>query len=751
MSRPPISLNLLAFDAIDYRETARLTQFIRFVDSLESEALKQIRLGNVLRSRFLGNYVKKNANLTNEEFEIVKEQSQQFTRLLGCRSLVDDPPLPDEMESSAVAFSTRQLAGQFRRILGDAIYEKILIFLRNKLVSPNTEILSYFEDGGWAFSFVEYDPTSNEVVGHSGTDWPPGHCESVENTVIANFSSDQEGVIETETIQTCGSAAETYFYFSNPTPGDRFCVDAEHYFSSTYWLPRTIAGNRVFDRTGNSAKVDWCMSGKIEPLPPSSDCIVVPLLPNVTSVTYQMINQGTMGIDANPNTGGGQRIFPDKDSPSDTVNRQQIRVTAQIGDNQPGVTVYFRNFDLDDPSADNIIDPNGNDGDDNNGSVNGSVAGQLSSASAVTNSSGQASVTFTVTRQPGDNFAIVAGVDQAAVSAVSANGIDLLAGNGASIDINCDGTDLVCRSEMLTVWRRLHIEVDSMGDSAGNFALGNFGESTRIGVIPVEVQINVANQLAVNRFENGRLVSNNREFVVVSNTENSVTLRRALGGSVRINQSELFQLYDDDDFDDDGGLLNGDTGEDIPEPDTSLLTANSDDPNTNFLATAYVRPVYDVVDTRDNSIYAANVESTSVPDRRALFVDWDSESTNTDIQFWSVYLLGAYQYVTERDNDPNSANVPFTLGIVDAVTGFTGEGSGALIFSELHRPSEFAGYSPSPTDLSSMAVTVAHEVGHLFSCRHGDGGLMGDDLFGNPVSNQLSPLMVRRIRVLDHP
>jgi hypothetical protein len=414
-------LNLLA---IDQRETARLMQFIRFVDSLESEALKQSRLGNDLRSRFLGNYVKKNANLTNEEFGIVKEQSQQLTRLLGCRSLVDDPPLPDEMESSAAAFSTRQLAAQFRRSLGDAIYEKILIFLRNRLVSPNTEILSYFEDGGWAFSFVEYDPASNEVVGHTGTDWPPGHCESVENTVIANFSSDQEGVIETETIQTCGKAAEKYFYFSNPTPGDRFCVDAEHYFSSTYWLPRFIAGNRVFDRTGNSAMVDWCMSGKIEPLPPSSDCIVVPLLPNVTSVTYQMINQGTMGIDANPNSDGGQRIFPDKDSPGDTVNRQQIRVTAQIADNQQGVTVYFRNFDLDDPSADNIIDPNGNDGDDNNGSVNGSSAGELSSASAVTNSSGQASVTFTVTRQPGDNFAIVAGVDQAAVSAVSANGTD---------------------------------------------------------------------------------------------------------------------------------------------------------------------------------------------------------------------------------------------------------------------------------------------------------------------------------------
>ncbi|MBX3295503.1 MAG: hypothetical protein KF762_07310 [Acidobacteria bacterium] len=355
-----------------------------------------------------------------------------------------------------------------------------------------------------------------------------------------------------------------------------------------------------------------------------------------------------------------------------------------------------------------------------------------------------------MTRQPGDNFTIAAGVNQNAISGVAVNGTELVTGSGASIDINCDGTDLVCRTEMLTVWRRLHIEVDSMGASNSNFVLGNFGESARVGGVPVEVQVNVANPLEVNRFENGRLASGGTNFIVVENSANSVTIRSPFGQTVRVNQSELFQLYDDDDFDDDGGLLNGDTGEDIAEPDTSLLTANSDDPNTNILATAYIRPVYDIVDTRDNLIFAPNVMSDAPADIRALFVAWDSSGTDTSDEFWSVYLLGSYQHTVEEDRDPSTEDL--TLGIVDAVTTVSGEGSGALIFMEAHRPTEFPGYNPSPTHLSSMAVTVAHEIGHLFSCLHGDGGLMGTNpQTGEPVSNQLSPMLIRKIRTIMHP
>jgi hypothetical protein len=399
--------------------------------------------------------------------------------------------------------------------------------------------------------------------------------------------------------------------------------------------------------------------------------------------------------------------------------------------------------------------------------------------SASTNASGVAIVEFTVTRQPGDNFAIAAGVIPAQVGAVSMNGIELNNGSGQIIPTNCT-TELVCRSEMLTVWRRLHIEVDSMGESIQNRALGTidmttrlrFGQTVTVPVIPSSP----APDLEENRFENGVMIVNFRSFPVTCvggtcNEARTVTIRNP-GQTVTLFAGYPFELYDDDDFnDDDGpppngdGSLDGDTGENISAPNeitsngvplngTALLTAASDDVNTNAFAAAYVRPVYDVVDPTDDAIFQANTTGFLAEDLRPLFTGGrDLTTTNTDNEFWTVYLLGAYQHTIERDHDPSTES-PYTAAIVDAITLVTDdlEGSGALIFTEINRPTEIPGYTSNPTNLDSMAVTVAHEIGHLFSCVHGDGGLLGTDPnTGTPVSNQLSPTMIRKIKVLLHP
>lgn len=165
-----------------------------------------------------------------------------------------------------------------------------------------------------------------------------------------------------------------------------------------------------------------------------------------------------------------------------------------------------------------------------------------------------------------------------------------------------------------------------------------------------------------------------------------------------------------------------------------------------------MRPVYDVVDPQDNNIFQANADGDAATDIRPLFVDRDLRNTNIDDEFWTVFLLGSYQHTLDEDSDPSTEDL--TLGIVDAITLVSDdlEGSAALIFTEGHRPREVPGYTPNPTNLSSMAVTVAHEVGHLFSSIHDDNGVMGDDpVTGNPVSNQYSPRTIRKIRTLRHP
>jgi len=88
-----------------------------------------------------------------------------------------------------------------------------------------------------------------------------------------------------------------------------------------------------------------------------------------------------------------------------------------------GKTIYFKSFDLDDPSTDAApMDSNGSLGNDNRGGsgtaaqygilsiVGGS--GTTNSVSAATDANGIASADLTVTMQPGDNFMVAASHDQ---------------------------------------------------------------------------------------------------------------------------------------------------------------------------------------------------------------------------------------------------------------------------------------------------------------------------------------------------
>jgi hypothetical protein len=392
------------------------------------------------------------------------------------------------------------------------------------------------------------------------------------------------------------------------------------------------------------------------------------------------------------------------------------------------------------------------------------MAGTLAAGFATTDSNGVASTEFTVTMQPGDNFVVAASTDQTYLNGVTINGTGLQDSSGNQLP-----TSQAKRTDMLSVWRRLHIEVDSMRESDGNFALGNIATTTRLrSHETVTINLNPTSpttQLEENRFEGGRLViPDGRSFPVVCdismgdtcNTVNTVTVQNPYGSLITLFAGTQFQLYDDDDFNDnDGANVDGDTGEDIPEPDMALLTAGSDDVNTNIFAPAYVRPVYDIVDPRDNCLFASNPLSEQAVDLRPLFTPcWDSSNTNTDSAYWSVLVLGSYQDIIDLDNDPSTDGG--SQGVVDEITGVTGdlEGSGALIFMEVHRTHEIPTYNPNPQDVTSLANTVGHEIGHLFSSEHGDGEIMGviqPDGTLIITSSHFSSVTIRKIRGLMHP
>lgn len=272
-------------------------------------------------------------------------------------------------------------------------------------------------------------------------------------------------------------------------PNSQYCIDGEH---------AAVAGGTATTRE--------CITTAGGP-------------PRVTGLDYEQIQTDDLSIDANPNVGGGLRIFPDKKIPAETVDRRRIRVKAQHSQTTAGARIYFRNFDVDDPSADVApIDTNDTAtvklGNDNNGNVDGTTAtraGQFvvppagqpnpyncqtfsnASASGVsceTDASGTAKVDFIVTQQPGDNFEVVADPDETYVSSLipDADVINLKDATNIQTPVTttasngcANSTVTACRADMLTVWRRLHIEVDSMGPANANYERGEVDKKTKIG------------------------------------------------------------------------------------------------------------------------------------------------------------------------------------------------------------------------------------------------------------------------------
>jgi sugar lactone lactonase YvrE len=199
-------------------------------------------------------------------------------------------------------------------------------------------------------------------------------------------------------------------------------------------------------------------------------------------------------IDDNPSAnGGGKRIFPDADSPTGDPKRE-VWVTVQT-DRQ--AEVFIRSFDVNDSSG---LFSTGQNGNDNQGpSVRSDgipkeggfkkkdganepiIVGQI--VKLMTDECGMARIKFVVTMQPGDNFRIAVGTKEDVVNSLVVNGQNVIDPSTPSNPLPEEqvgnGADAVM-SKMLTVWRYLHVEVDSMSappasdtDPERNFIKGN--------------------------------------------------------------------------------------------------------------------------------------------------------------------------------------------------------------------------------------------------------------------------------------
>lgn len=460
----------------------------------------------------------------------------------------------------------------------------------------------------------------------------------------------------------------------------------------------------------------------------------------------------------------GKKIFPDKNFPQEALqqsaNRRKVRVIATTTiDVPPGTKVFFKAYDVDDPESDGVIDPNGTTGDDNRGiPKQGSLSVDTSSGSlesmcpdmngdcwARTNNNREAVVEFVVTMHAGDNFMIAASTDQANFM-VDANGTPL-------------SSNLVTVSEMLTVWRRLHVELDFMDKVAGNRREVIVQDVSSGGNGKDKVSLLSINQtLPLNQFANGNVIFGNKNFQIVENAAN-IIVTESLPGSIK--PGVKLEIVDDDDFNSDD-IVNkgnksvrspdGDEGEVITAiPDLVALFQESDIPTENVFARAYIIPILDgggaVQNNTPNTSFQLNSDTESrgviaqvkpyiqtanlVTNGNGDLVDLDFFGTD---DFWITYVQICYQANELEDNDPDTEPTLEASTIVvetsDAPIVSPNDhvplgGIASLIFVENSREnSEFI-------EVKGTSTIIPHEVGHQFGL---DGDTNSTDIMGNRAS-----------------
>jgi len=409
-----------------------------------------------------------------------------------------------------------------------------------------------------------------------------------------------------------------------------------------------------------------------------------------------------------------------------------------------GQTVFFKSFDPDDPDIDTTftVDPNGTAGNDNRGTPN---LGTLSAAQATTDSNGVATVEFTVTMQPGDNFMVAASTDSNYLNGVFAVGTSLRDSAGNNLP-----TNNAKATPMLTVWRQLHMEVDSMGLVDSNRITGSvLGVSYVIacgafftcppGTVTTYL-IDVDHEDQVARVDNGgRMVIGGVSYPVVglANSVNGLNVIIAGLEGVPFPSGTTFTLFDDDDYNEnDIGNVDGDEGEDVnaieiagmEERNTFSLMRNSDDPARNIYAAAYIRPVYDGAGAPGNTnnqtdeIFFVNIPRVD----NAILAQFSQGSKNNENDaYWVAYVQLCYQGDQTADNDPNSepasAGISATIGpsldVISSSAALEGAfGTGSLIYLETMRDVAVERSN------DARKRSVPHEVGHQF-------GIAGDNEF----------------------
>jgi len=486
---------------------------------------------------------------------------------------------------------------------------------------------------------------------------------------------------------------------------------------------------------------------------------------------------GQVPIDNNPHVGGGLRVFPEKKTPNDmSFGRNKVLVKVRLSRPLSGVKIAFKIFDVDDPEFVSHLDPNGavyvdftgTHGNDNRGLTSLYPLG----LQGITNSEGVASMYVQVSPQPGDNIRVGA----------TAKGDPIFGINNYLDEIQFDDTNITLPSgeispvgmnlkdnygylltdtgniraagvatKMLTTWRRLHLEVDSMGTVVNNFLSAKITNTTSVP-FGIGTIITIDKTADNNRFQGGRLeiLKNGitTSYKIASSSRASINVTANLTDDLI---GATVKIFDDDDMNgNDAAKLDGDNGEDVPSPNLGYLQ-DTDHFLNNSLMIVYIRPTYDLTGNETDLPFFLNTPKAdltafdSTIAEKQIMTNFNNDATRKDAEFWTGYIFGAYQIYTQGDQDPNDDS---DINNVDAYLGETSEDFGAICYLESvsestdHKILQFS--DPDYDVFFDWRETPLHEVFHLLRADDGDGGQIDNQFRG---LSGISQNKIRRSRV----
>lgn len=373
---------------------------------------------------------------------------------------------------------------------------------------------------------------------------------------------------------------------------------------------------------------------------------------------------------------GSVRVFPGAREILGNVEPEPrglvyVVVTLTVHPIEP-LVIYFRSFDVDDPSANTEpIDDESNE-QDNRGFPKAGYFEPYEDTTDWTFYDQSEQIPFEVTMQPGDNFRVVGNGDLDLLKDLENDDSDpnhateqdkqrivnkYVFGTTSRKEIR--EPEHYASNRVLTVWRFLHVERDTMAAPTLPQVTIVGGPATITPNVPIpgrstiDLGINLLDDFSdLNLFEGGKIVFwscpyGQDTFTVLESTsypfDNDQVVIMGIPGTCA--SGSLFTLYDDDDL----SVLGTINNPIFPDGGQVLFTAFAD---------AYILPVYLSEYYEDVVPFDLHLNYFNIA------LGWGSWNNGRDLtssaRFWQAFVVGCWEYEEDEDCDPDILpTIPF--------------------------------------------------------------------------------------------